>query len=320
MTFRTRQAPSPTGYLHLGAVRQLLFTKLLAKINNGVWFLRLEDTDRNRLQKEAFASFMKGCQTFGLLPDEGVTTEKSDQNNESGDDFYNLYQKGEYGPYIQSHRLSIYHEHLQKMIDKKLVYWSYITPEKRQEIQELKKVSKKAINWYNESLKVENITDEEIYASIEQGLNDPRKPALRYKFQRDKIITVHDELLGESKFDLNLAEDPIFLKGDGYPSYHLTHLIDDYLMKTTLVLRAQEWYPSIALHITSFNDYWGENSHPKYLHVPFILGETGNNKMSKRDGNVNVDKYFEEGYLPEALLNYLAFLGWNPGTEKEMYL
>lgn len=311
-TFRTRVAPSPTGYLHLGFVRTLLFTKLLAVVNKGIFYFRLEDTDRNRLIPESAIALLKNLKSFELEPDEGVNMEGKGKK----DYFYGVYQDGGYGPYIQSERVEIYQKHAQNLIDKGLAYWNYLNTQEREELQQIKIATKRPINYYKICL--EKFGPEKITTSVSTALGDPAKPFLMYKLQRDETITCHDELLGDTKFDLNLEEDFGILKSDGFPTYHLAHLIDDQLMETSIVTRSQEWYPSIAKHIAMFRDYWGKEQ--KYMHLPFVLGETGNKKMSKRDGNVNTQSYIDEGYLPEAIINYLAFLGWNPGTEKELYL
>jgi glutamyl-tRNA synthetase len=309
--FRTRQAPSPTGYLHLGTARQVLFTSLFATVNNGEWYLRLEDTDRNRLQKDSVKNLLQSLEYLGLSPKEGVSL----VGEGHVDEFYGVHQNGKYGPYIQSERLEIYHYHAQQLIDKKLAYWSYITAEQKEELQQIKQSTKTPINYYQ--ISIENSGDK-IFQSVEDGLSDSLKPVLLYKIQRNQKIICSDKLVGETEFDLALEEDFGILKSDGFPTYHLAHLVDDYLMKTTLVIRAQEWFPSLPRHQVMFLDYFGQA--PDYIHLPFILGETGNKKMSKRDGNVNIQSYFEQGFLPEAMINYLAFLGWNPGTEKELYL
>jgi glutamyl-tRNA synthetase len=324
-TFRTRQAPSPTGYLHFGTARTMLFTKLFTLKNKGVYYLRLEDTDRNRLDKMAALGLVNNLKTLGLDPDEGVTLEKIGQM----DEFYNVYQSGDFGPYIQSQRLNLYHEYAQKLIDKGLAYWSYLTSEDKNELQKLKQVMGRSIDyWQACNAKTENKL---LFQSVKKGLLDSNKPALMYKLQRKENIHCKDLLLGETDFDLTLEEDFVILKSDGFPTYHLAHLVDDYLMKTSMVIRSQEWYPSLPKHATMFLDCYRlgifdreymswENNYPDYIHVPFILGETGSKKMSKRDGNVNMADYLASGYLPEAIINYLAFLGWNPGTEKELYL
>jgi nondiscriminating glutamyl-tRNA synthetase len=308
--FRTRQAPSPTGYLHLGTARTVLFTKLFALINQGQWYLRLEDTDRNRLQKESVQNLLSTLNQIGLSAEEGISL----QGNVA-DEFYGIFQNGELGPYIQSERLAIYHEHAQNLIDQKLAYWSYLTPEDKQELQEIKQAIKQPINYFK--ICTERFEDK-MFQSVAAGLADPQKPVLLYKLQRNQKIICHDELLGDIEFDLSLEEDFGILKSDGFPTYHLAHLVDDKLMQTSLVIRSQEWLASFPKHQTMYLDYWKEC--PKYLHLPFILGETGNKKMSKRDGNVNIQDYFDKGYLPEAIVNYLAFLGWNPGTDKELHL
>jgi nondiscriminating glutamyl-tRNA synthetase len=313
--FRTRQAPSPTGYLHLGTARTVLYTKLLAQNNHGEWYLRLDDTDRNRLNTEAVPVLINALYSIGLQAPEGLTLQKTETYSQE----YNIYQQGDLGPYIQSERLAIYHEHANKMIQMGLCYWSYLSTEKRQELQDVKQNTKQPINWYQASLV--DIEDEKLLnVDVETALNDPRKPCLRYKLQRKDKVVCKDLLLGNTEFDLKLLEDVVFIKTDGYPSYHFAHLIDDHLTKVTHVIRSQEWYPSLPLHTQSFIDYWGKDNLPDYIHLPFILGTVGNKKMSKRDGKVNMQDYLDQGFLPEAIVNYLAFLGWNPGTEQELFL
>lgn len=313
--FRTRQAPSPTGYLHLGTARTVLFTELFALINDGQWYLRLEDTDRNRLQTEVVQKLLGSLDRLGLSAKEGISLESSDENTRLKNEFYQIYQNGQYGPYIQSERLGIYHKHSQNLIDQKLAYWSYLTPQQKQELQEIKQATKKPINYFEVC---SDQMPENLFQSVDVGLADARRPVLMYRIQRKDNVKCIDELLGTTEFDLNIEEDFTILKSDGYPTYHLAHLVDDFLMQTTLVIRAQEWFPSFPKHQTMFMDYWKKV--PKYLHLPFILGEKGNKKMSKRDGNVNIEDYLDNGYLPEAMVNYLAFLGWNPGTKKELFL
>jgi len=312
--FRTRQAPSPTGFLHLGTARTMLFTQLFAANQQGIWYLRCDDTDRKRLQPEAFMNLLECMKKLNLKPDEGVTFD----TNGFRDGFYGAYQIGKLGPYIQSERLKIYHEHAQRMIDKRLAYWTFFDEKEKQELVQMKAATKKAINYF--TLTKNKFTEEEMFMSVEKGLVDGRECALRFAIQRDQKLVCIDELLGEINFDLNLEEDFIILKNDGFPSYHLAHIVDDHLMETTLVIRSQEWLPSLARHWMMFCDYWGSENVPKFLHLPFVLGETGNKKMSKRDGNVNMDDYLADGFLPEAILNYLAFLGWNPGTPQELFL
>lgn len=310
--FRTRFAPSPTGFLHIGTARTVLFSSLLSKKNDGEWFLRVEDTDRSRLNIDAFKTLLKSLDTLGLLPNEGITIHETKEYIED----YEAYSNGNYGPYIQSHRLKIYHENVDKLIEKKICYWDYLDNDKITSLQEIKKADNFAIDYYNENLKY--VDETKLFSKFEQISKLDTKPVLRFRLKRNSKLTCSDLLLGESIFDLNLLEDPVFLKSDGFPTYHLAHLIDDHLMKTTHVIRSQEWYPSIALHTQMYLDYYGTTLN--YMHIPFILGETGNKKLSKRDSKVDFDEFITEGYLPEAMINYLAFLGWNPGTEQEMYL
>jgi glutamyl-tRNA synthetase len=328
--FRTRQAPSPTGYLHFGTARTMLFTHLLAKANKGQWYLRLEDTDRARLQPDAVGSLLSSMEKLGLIPDEGICV-KNDVGIEK-DDFYGISQKGNFGPYIQSQRLEYYHKYAKVLLDKKLAYWSFLSEEDKIELKNIKTLIKKPINYLQANL--QKLSDKpltesgclatdkietDLYSSdLEKMLKDHRKPDLRFKIQENKELKTTDQLLGTTVFNLNLEEDFTILKSDGYPTYHFAHAIDDKLMDTTLVIRSQEWLSSLPKHYCLTQALWG--SVFDYLHVPFVLGEVGNKKMSKRDGNVNMQDYLEAGYLPEAIINYLVFLGWNPGIDQEMYL
>jgi glutamyl-tRNA synthetase len=312
--FRTRQAPSPTGYVHLGSVRQMLFTALIAKINNGIWYLRVEDTDQNRLVPDAVTSMLKTLEQLHLKPQEGPTLEQIGK----ADTVYHVYQNGTFGPYIQSQRLEIYHTYVNQLIEKGLAYWCYLTDQERDELREIKQSTRTPIDYYQANINKGITSELTLSFKMVQKL-ESTKPVLRYKLKRAEILECTDELMGKVSFDLSLEEDFILLKSDGFPTYHFAHVIDDQLMQTTLVIRGQEWFPSMAKHVTMFRDVFGKE--PQYLHLPVILGTTGNKKLSKRDGGVNVQTdYLEQGILPEALLNYLAFLGWNPGTEQELYL
>lgn len=309
MKTKSRFAPSPTGYLHLGNARTALFAVLYAISQKGTWYLRVENTDQKRFVPDSIAYLIEALKKLGLTPDEGVM---SDSN--TGE----IIQKGDYGPYIQSERLPLYYQHIQPLLDKKLAYWDYLSADDTNQLQEIKQATKQPINY---RLVNENRYGlDRIYASYADILQLPvgSQPVLRYALMRNETLTTKDEILGETKFDLSLLEDPVFLKSDGFPTYHFAHLIDDKLMQTTVVIRGQEWYPSLPLHTQMYLDYWGEAL--MYIHLPFILGEVGNKKMSKRDNNVNIGSYLDEGYLPEAIINYLSFLGWNPGTTKEYYL
>lgn len=310
--FRTRFAPSPTGYLHIGTARTVLFTSLLAKKNHGEWFLRVEDTDQTRLDVDSFKKLLKSLDSLCLLPEEGITLHKTSEHVEQ----YDAYSNGAFGPYIQSKRLDLYHQNVDSLVEKNLAYWDYLNEDQKNELQEIKKASNFAIDYYEENLKHSHL--DKLKLSFGEVEKLEKKPVLRFRLKRNDKVKCEDLLLGESVFDLNLLEDPVFLKSDGFPTYHFAHLIDDHLMQTTHVIRSQEWYPSIALHTQMFLDYYSKPL--KYIHVPFILGETGNKKLSKRDSKVDFEEFIKDGYLPEAMINYLAFLGWNPGTEKELYL
>ena len=196
--FRTRQAPSPTGYLHLGTARQMLFTKLFAIANAGQWYIRIEDTDQNRLQSGAVKPMLENLQTLGLEPREGANLTTG-----TNVDLYEVKQTGNFGPYIQSERLDIYHKYADEAIVRGLAYWSFLSPEEKQELQEIKQVTKSPINYFKTCS--EKFSQSDLTLPVAVALADVRKPALMWKIQRDQKIVCKDELLEETVFDLNLS-------------------------------------------------------------------------------------------------------------------
>ncbi|GDX62629.1 glutamate--tRNA ligase [Candidatus Saccharibacteria bacterium] len=285
---RVRFAPSPTGFLHIGGIRTALFNYLFAKANSGQFILRLEDTDRERFVEEGVEQIIKSLDWIGLHPDEGVWYEQ---------------KPGEHGPYIQSQRLNHYKDYAQKLIDKGLAYYSQTIPEKI------------------ESLKAEAINERRPFV-YKHSMEPTEAPAstrgmpIRLKVPDGKTMW-KDEVRGEFESNHEIIDDFIIVKADGFPTYNFANVVDDHLMNISHVIRGDEFISSTAKHALLYDLL--EFDRPAWVHLPSILGPDGKKKLSKRDGDVNVLEYKAKGYLPEAILNFLALLGWNDGTTQEVF-
>jgi glutamyl-tRNA synthetase len=295
-----RFAPSPTGSLHIGGLRTALFNFLYARRHGGVFILRIEDTDQKRFDPTALQTLMEALRWAGLQWDEGP---------EVG---------GPYAPYVQSERLAIYQEWANWLVESGKAYRAYET---REELEAIRKdlEAKKLPPGYNRQHR--DLTEAERAAFEAEG----RKAVIRFKMPTDGTTVVEDVLRGEISFENSLQQDAVLLKEDGYPTYHLAHVVDDYLMQISHVMRANEWLPSYPLHAQLWVAFGWEM--PKYAHLPIMLNPDGS-KMSKRNppkdkhGNplpVMVHDYIKAGILPEAMLNFLANIGWNFGEEREKY-
>jgi len=291
LVIRTRFAPSPTGYLHIGSLRTALYSYLFAKQNNGQFVLRLEDTDQKRFVEDAAQAIYDGLAWAEINCDEGPNV------------------GGEYGPYIQSERLEFYKKYAQELIDKNYAYYCFCD-EATLETMRNEQVAKKLAPKYDR--RCLSLSEEEIKAKLEQ--NQPH--VIRMKIPSGRLITVNDLVRGQVTYKSDDLDDQVLVKSDGWPTYHLAVVVDDYLMKITHVTRTEEWLPSTPKHILLY-EYFGWSA-PLFAHLPLLLN-TDKTKMSKRKGDVAVGDYMKKGYLPEAMVNYLAFLGWNPGTEKEIF-
>jgi len=307
---RVRFAPSPTGPLHIGGVRTALFNYLFAKKNNGDFILRIEDTDRNRYVEGAENYIINALNWCGITIDEGPQNE------------------GNYGPYRQSERKNLYHKYAQELIDKGHAYYAFDTGESLNTLRKdhEQKGETFIYNWHNR-LKLNNslrLTEEETLKKIDSG----QPFVIRFKSPQDKKLHLKDRIRGGIDIDTNILDDKILFKSDGMPTYHLANIVDDHLMKITHVIRGEEWLPSLALHQLLY-DAFGWDA-PEFSHLPLIMKPTGKGKLSKRDGEKggfpvfplswNESKgYKEAGYFSEAVINFLAMLGWNPGTEKELF-
>ncbi len=314
---RVRFAPSPTGPLHIGGLRTALFNYLFAKKYDGDFLLRIEDTDQNRYVEGAEKYIIEALNWCGIQYDEGVG------------------KGGDYAPYRQSERKEIYAQYAQELIDKDWAYYAFDTP---QELDEQRKKSEEKgetfiYNWHNrQSLNNSlSISKEE----VQERINNGQEYVIRFKMPQE-ILTMQDLIRGEVVVDTKTLDDKVLFKSDGMPTYHLANIVDDHLMKITHVIRGEEWLPSMPLHILMYRAFGWKA--PQFSHLPLILKPAGmgNGKLSKRDGDKMgfpvfpllwkdpetgaISKgYREDGYLPEALLNFLALLGWNPGTDQEIF-
>ncbi|MFT6748278.1 MAG: glutamyl-tRNA synthetase [Flavobacterium sp.] len=311
---RVRFAPSPTGPLHIGGVRTALFNYLFAKKNNGVFYLRIEDTDQNRFVPGAEEYIMDALNWLGIAPSETVG------KNEK------------FGPYRQSERKNLYQKYAEQLVATNWAYYAFDTTESldfhRKQHEEQGKTF--IYNWHNrEKLDTSLIISKE---ETTKRILDGEAYVVRFKTPVNETLELHDIIRGDIKFETNLLDDKVLFKSDGMPTYHLANIVDDHLMETSHVIRGEEWLPSLPLHYLLYRAF-GWNA-PEFAHLPLILKPIGNGKLSKRDGDKmgfpvfplewkteeSTSKgYKEEGFFPEAVVNFLALLGWNDGTDQELF-
>ena len=311
---RVRFAPSPTGPLHIGGVRTALFNYLFAKKNNGVFFLRIEDTDQNRFVPGAEEYIMEALEWLGISPDETIN------KNEK------------FGPYRQSERKDLYEQYALQLILSDNAYYAFDTAEALDEARKsAEEQGKTFIYNHTNRERLDTsllISNEETAKRIAAG----EHYVIRFKTPIDEILQLHDIIRGDVKFDTNLLDDKVLFKSDGMPTYHLANIVDDHLMETSHVIRGEEWLPSMPLHVLLYRAFGWEA--PQFAHLPLIMKPVGNGKLSKRDGDKmgfpvfplnwttnegTSSGYREKGFFPEAVVNFLALLGWNDGTEKELF-
>jgi glutamyl-tRNA synthetase len=311
---RVRFAPSPTGPLHIGGVRTALFNYLFAKKNNGVFYLRIEDTDQNRFVPGAEEYILEALEWLGIAPDETVG------KNEK------------FGPYRQSERKQLYQKYADLLINSGNAYYAFDTAESldlhRKQHEEQGKTF--IYNHHNrEKLDTSLVLSKEETA---KRIADGEEYVIRFKTPVNETLHLHDIIRGEIKFETNLLDDKVLFKSDGMPTYHLANIVDDHLMETSHVIRGEEWLPSMPLHVLLYRAFGWEA--PEFAHLPLILKPIGNGKLSKRDGDKlgfpvfpldwtaaegTSKGYKEAGFFPEAVINFLALLGWNDGTEQELF-
>ena len=298
---RTRFAPSPTGELHIGGLRTALSSFLYARKNNGKFILRIEDTDRSRLVEGAIERIIKSLDWAGINIDEGVKLDKND----------NVAETGKYGPYIQSERLSIYKKYIQKLLDDGRAYYCFCSGERLERMRKEQQKNKLAPKYDRHCL---GLPKEEIKKRIENG----EKYVVRFKIPEGETV-FNDLVYGEIKVNNDTLDDQIIMKSDGFPTYHLAVVVDDYLMKITHIFRGAEWIASTPKHILLYEAFGWQKDMPEFAHMPNILNKN-KKKLSKREGSVSVEDFKQQGYSAEAIINFIALLGWNPKTEQEIFL
>lgn len=311
---RVRFAPSPTGALHIGGVRTALYNYLFARQHGGEFIFRIEDTDSNRFVPGAEEYIIESFKWLGIHFDEGVSF------------------GGEHGPYRQSERRDIYKKYVQQLLDAGKAYIAFDTPEeldaKRAEIQNFQYDASTRLMMRN-SL---SLSQEEVKSLIDSG----HQYVVRFKIEPGEDVCVHDMIRGDVVINSSILDDKVLYKSaDELPTYHLANIVDDHLMEVTHVIRGEEWLPSAPLHVLLYRAFGWEDTMPSFAHLPLLLKPDGKGKLSKRDGDrlgfpvfplewhdpksgEVSSGYRESGYLPEAVLNFLALLGWNPGTEQEI--
>ena len=311
---RVRFAPSPTGPLHIGGVRTALFNYLFAKKHGGTFYLRIEDTDQTRFVPGAEAYIFEALEWLGIAPDETVG------KNEK------------FGPYRQSERKAIYQQYADQLINSGWAYYAFDTAESLDAMRKEAEANGKTFI-YNHSVREQldnslTVSREKVAERIAAG----EHYVIRFKTPVNEILELKDIIRGDIKFDTNLLDDKVLFKSDGMPTYHLANIVDDHLMETSHVIRGEEWLPSLPLHHLLYKAF-GWNA-PEFAHLPLILKPIGNGKLSKRDGDKMgfpvfplewkteegiSSGYRENGFFPEAVINFLALLGWNDGTEQEIF-
>lgn len=292
---RTRFAPSPTGYVHVGGLRTALYNYLFAKKHGGKFILRIEDTDQTRLVAGAAENIEKILEWAGLTPDESPK------------------QGGNFGPYTQSQRLAIYKQYCEKLIAERKAYYCFSTPEELEEVRKLQQ--KQGLQpKYNRKWLPESLGGSMPESKIKEALDSGLPKVVRMKVPDGVTVKVHDVIRGTVEFDSAVIDDQVLLKADGFPTYHLAVVVDDHLMKITHVIRGEEWLSSTPKHVLLY-DFFGWEK-PVYAHVPLLLNPD-RTKLSKRQGDVAVEDYIKKGYSRDALLNFVALLGWNPGSGSE---
>ncbi|HWI92456.1 MAG TPA: glutamate--tRNA ligase [Flavisolibacter sp.] len=314
---RVRFAPSPTGGLHLGGVRTVLYNYLFAKKNGGDFILRVEDTDQSRYVPGAEEYIFETLKWCGLNPDESI------------------HHGGKFGPYRQSERKESYRKYAVELVEKGLAYYAFDTPEELDQMRIRLRTELNPTPQYDHSVRTQmrnslTLSKEEVNELLQK--NTPH--VIRIKMPEKENVSFTDMIRGEVSFDTSVVDDKVLLKADGMPTYHLAVVVDDYLMKITHAFRGEEWLPSAPVHVLLWKYLFGEENMPQWAHLPLILGPTG--KLSKRDGakygfpvfamtwkdpktGEVTEGFRERGFLPEAFVNMLAMLGWNDGTDQEIF-
>ncbi|MGE4288540.1 MAG: glutamate--tRNA ligase [Salinivirgaceae bacterium] len=314
---RVRFAPSPTGPLHMGGVRTALFNYLFAKKHGGDFLLRIEDTDQTRFVPGAEEYIMESLEWCGIKVDEGIR------------------EGGKYGPYRQSERRAIYKKFADQLIASGNAYYAFDTPEALDELRKNAEANKETFT-YNAATRNELNNSLRLSKSeVEQKIASGENYVIRFKMPVNYEVVMTDIIRGEVRVNTDTLDDKVLFKSDGLPTYHLANIVDDHLMEISHVIRGEEWLPSLPLHVLLYKAFGWDETMPEFAHLPLLLKPTGNGKLSKRDGDKmgfpvfplfwksaegeTASGYREEGYFADAFVNLLALLGWNPGTEQEIF-
>jgi glutamyl-tRNA synthetase len=316
---RVRFAPSPTGPLHIGGVRTALYNYLFAKKNQGKFLLRIEDTDQARFVPGAENYILEALNWLGIEPDEGPI------------------QGGEFGPYRQSDRWPIYRKYVEQLIESGKAYYAFDSPEELDAMRERLKAAKVISPQYNavsRELMQNSLT---LPKDVVEAKIQAKEPyVVRIQIPHKEVVRFYDQVRGWVKVDTATLDDKVLMKSDGIPTYHLANVVDDYLMQITHVIRGEEWLPSTPLHILLYQYLGWEKTMPQFVHLPLLLKPEGHGKLSKRDAEKHGFPIFplawqdpvtgehtpgfrEQGYLPDAMINFLALLGWSPGNDQELF-
>jgi glutamyl-tRNA synthetase len=316
---RVRFAPSPTGPLHMGGVRTALYNYLFAKKHGGDFVLRIEDTDQGRFVPGAEEYIIEALKWCGIEPNEGLG-----------------FGDGPYAPYRQSERKPMFRQYAEQLVKRGHAYYAFDTSEEMDALRKQAEANKQTFSYDARTrMQLQNslaLSETEVKTRIESGM----PYVIRLKVPQGENIHINDLIRGEVVFQSDNVDDKVLLKSDGMPTYHLAHIVDDYLMKITHAVRGEEWLPSAPAHVLIYRYLGWENDMPRLAHLPLLLKPDGNGKLSKRDGDrlgfpvfpldwndpfsgEKSSGYRERGYYPEAFVNMLAFLGWNPGTEQEIF-
>ena len=330
---RVRFAPSPTGALHIGGVRTALYNYLFARQHGGVMLLRIEDTDSTRFVPGAEEYILESLDWLGIEIDEGLRAKKSKVESQKSKAGIEIEAVGSHGPYRQSERREIYHQYVKQLLDSGHAYIAFDTPEeleaKRAEIPNFQYDARTRMMMRN-SL---TMPAEEVKALMDKG----EKYVVRFLVEPNEDVHVHDLIRGEVVINSNILDDKVLYKSaDDLPTYHLANIVDDHLMEISHVIRGEEWLPSAPLHVLLYRAFGWQDTMPQFAHLPLLLKPDGNGKLSKRDGDrlgfpvfplefhnqkdgTVSSGYRESGYLPEAVINFLALLGWHGTGDQELY-
>ncbi|MBU0540668.1 glutamate--tRNA ligase [Patescibacteria group bacterium] len=296
---RVRFAPSPTGFLHIGNLRTALYNELLARHFNGDFILRIEDTDRTRIVEGGVENICRSLQATGIIPNEGIWLDEKGE----------LFERGDYGPYLQSACRERHLEQAEKLVTMDKAYYCFCSTEHLDDLRK-KQQAKKQPTMYDGSCR--KLDPTEARKKVESG----ESHVIRLKLPKHGLISFNDIIRGKVTFDWSVIDDQVIIKSDGFPTYHLAATSDDNHMAISHVLRGEEWVSSTPKHLFIYEAFGWKI--PQFAHLPLLLNKD-KSKLSKRQSDVATEDYLKNGYLPEALLNFVALLGWNPSAEREIY-